>query len=259
MALRRICLPRWFNRSKNGRPDFLADLDLDPIVPLTHHLEELRSRIFVAFIVVIVFTAIALPFVGKILVWLAAPVGHFIFTSPSEAFFLHLKIAFFVATVCALPVWMLQAWGYVGHALKLRERTVIRTLFPIAFALFAAGGALAFFVVVPAAVHFLLAYSSPVLQPLISLSEYLSFVFWMIVGFGLFFQLPLVVIGLCRLGVVSPKTLAHYRRHVIVVIFIIAAFLTPGPDVFSQLVLAVPSYLLFEISLLISRRFSPQE
>ncbi len=152
-----------------------------------------------------------------------------------------------------------QAWGFIGRALKLREQTLIRTIFPSAFALFFAGGALAFFVVVPAAVHFLLAYSSPILRPLISLSEYLSFLFWMIVGFGLFFQLPLVVIGLCHLGVVSPKTLGKYRRHVIVVIFIVAAFLTPGPDVFSQVVLAVPSYLLFEISLLISRRFSPKE
>src|SRR5581483_2686564 len=107
-----------------------------------------------------------------------------------------LKIAFFAGSVCAFPVWMFQAWGFIGRALELRERTVMRAIFPFAFALFFAGGALALFVVVPAAVHFLLAYSSPTLKPMISLTEYMSFIFWMILGFGLFFQLPLIVVGL---------------------------------------------------------------
>jgi sec-independent protein translocase protein TatC len=190
---------------------------------------------------------------------LAKPVGQFIFTAPSEAFFIHLKVAFFAGSICAFPVWMFQAWSFVGHALQLRERVLLRTIFPFAFALFFAGGALSILVVVPAAVHFLLAYGSPTLKPMISLSEYLSFIFWMILGFGLFFQLPLVVIGLCRLGIVEPKTLASYRRHVFVGIFIVSAVLTPGPDVFSQTVLAIPSYLLFEISLLISRRFAQKK
>lgn len=206
-----------------------------------------------------IFTVAAFPFVDHILAWLAEPVGHFIFTAPSEAFFLHLKVAFFVGSLCALPVWMFQAWGFTGRALKLREKTVIRTIFPAAFVLFLLGAALALFVVIPAAVHFLLNYSSSVLRPLISLSEYLSFIFWMVLGFGLFFQLPLVVIGLCHMGVIHPDTLAQYRRHVIVAIFIVAAVLTPGPDVFSQTVLAVPSYLLFEVSLLISRRFAAKK
>jgi sec-independent protein translocase protein TatC len=154
---------------------------------------------------------------------------------------------------------MAQAWGFVGRALQLRERMVVRTILPFAFVLFLTGAAIALFVVVPVAVRFLLAYSSPILRPLISLGEYLSFIFWMILGFGLFFQLPLAVIGLCKMGVVTPQKLAEYRRHVIILILIIAAVLTPGPDVFSQMVLAVPSYLLFEISLLISRRLAPKQ
>ena len=153
----------------------------------------------------------------------------------------------------AFPIILYQLWRFIEIALQVKERTLILAIVPASVGLFGLGILAAFFVVIPAAVSFLLHFSSPVLRPMITLDAYLSFVFWMIIGFGAFFQLPLVVVALCRAGIVKPETIAHYRRHVIVAIAIVAAFLTPGPDVFSQLVLAIPAYLLFEISLLVSR------
>src|SRR5262249_28405582 len=148
---------------------------------------------------------------------------------------------------------------FIGVALEMRERTVVLSVVPASVVLFSIGMAIAIFVVIPIAVKFLMTYSSPELRPLISLSEYLSFVFWMIVGFGLFFQVPLVIVVLARMGVVDPSVLGRYRREAFVIILIVAAFLTPGPDVFSQLALSLPAYLLFEAALFISRRWSKKK
>ncbi len=198
-------------------------------------------------------------FVDRILNWLAAPVGEFVFTSPTEAFFIHIKIAFGVGCVLAFPIWIHQIWRFAGRALAVKERAWILSFLPFAIGLFFLGAAASLFLVTPAAIKFLLSYASPTLRPMISLSNYLSFVFWMIIGFGVFFQLPIVVVALAKTGVVAPETFSKYRRHVIVGIFFVAAFLTPGPDVFSQMVLAIPSYFLFEISLLIARRSAKKE
>lgn len=195
---------------------------------------------------------------GPVLAWLAKPVGRFVFTGPTEAFFIHVKVAFVIGGLAALPVWIFQAWQFVGRALGIKARSLILGILPVALALFFLGTAIAVFAVMPAAMRFLLSYSSPTLQPMVSIGEYLSFLFWMIVGFGVFFQLPLVIVTLARFGAVNPSTLSQYRKHAIVGIFIAAAMLTPGPDIVSQLVLATPSYLLFEISLVIARRVYPK-
>ena len=131
---------------------------------------------------------------------------------------------------------------------------MIAGILPVAMGLFFLGTAIAVFLVIPTAMKFLLGFGSPVLRPMISIGEYLGFLFWMVVGFGVFFQLPLVIVTLARFGVVNPKTLAQYRKHAVVGIFIAAAAMTPGPDIVSQVAMALPSYLLFEVSLLIARR-----
>ncbi|MCG3203560.1 MAG: Sec-independent protein translocase protein TatC [Elusimicrobia bacterium] len=180
--------------------------------------------------------------------------GSFVFTKPTEAFFIQLKVACGVGGGMALPFWIFQLWRFVGKALKMRERTLFLGILPSALGLFFLGAAVALFVVVPAAMKFLLGYSSPTLQPMISLGEYVAFVFWMTLGFGLFFQIPLVIVALARLGFVDPILLVQYRKHVVLGIFVAAAALTPGPDIVSQLALAVPSYVLFELALILAKR-----
>ncbi len=176
------------------------------------------------------------------------------FTAPAEAFLVRFKIAFGVGAILTFPVVLYQAWRFVDVALLTRERSMVRTILPFSCLLFLLGLLLALFGVAPLAAKFLLAFGGPSLKPMISVGAYLSFLFWMILGFGAFFQLPLVVIGLSHVGVVSPATLEKYRSHVVVGIFILCAVMTPGPDIFSQLLLALPAYLLFETSLFIARR-----
>lgn len=226
----------------------------DPPQALTEHLEELRWRIIACLAWTLVFSAAAYSQVDHILNWLAKPVGEFVFTAPTEAFFIELKISLGVGVIAAFPIFLYQIWKYVGIALQPKERSFVLSVLPFSFLLFLLGLGLALFGVVPIAVKFLLGFSSTSLRPMISLGSYLSFVFWMIIGFGVLFQLPMVVVALTRSGLVEVKKMASYRRHVLVGVFLAAAMLTPGPDVFSQLLLAVPAYLLFEVSLLISRR-----
>lgn len=226
----------------------------DSTRPLTHHLEELRWRIIVSLVWTFVSASIAYFYFDPILTWLAKPVGEFVFTTPTEAFFIRLKISLGVGIVCSFPFYLYQLWRFVEVALKWKERSLLVTVVPAASLLFIFGMALSLFGVAPIAVKFLLNFSSPHLRPMISLDAYISFLLWMMIGFGVFFQMPLVIVVLTKAGVLNPHELGLYRKHVLVGILVMAALLTPGPDIFSQLALSLPSYVLFEISLLIARR-----
>jgi sec-independent protein translocase protein TatC len=228
---------------------------VDQPQPLGEHLEELRRRLLWVLVWLALFSVVAYFFVDPILNWLAKPVGEFVFTAPTEAFFIRLQIAFGVGAVAAFPIAVYNVWKFISLGLAEQERSWITVIVPVSLLLFLLGAVLALFGVAPIASAFLLHFSSPTLKPMISLDAYLSFLFWMILGFGVFFQLPLIIVILSRLGVINPRTLGKYRRHAIVGIFLAAAVLTPGPDVFSQLLLGLPAYLLFEVSLLLARRF----
>lgn len=226
----------------------------DSARPLTHHLEELRWRIIASLLWTLAFAGVAYFYFDPILSWLAKPVGEFVFTTPTEAFFIRLKISMGVGVVVSFPFYLFQLWRFVEVALKWKERSLLVTVVPAASLLFFIGMALSLFGVAPIAVKFLLNFSSPHLRPMISLDAYVSFLLWMMIGFGVFFQLPLVIVVLTKAGVVNPHELGLYRKHVLVGILVVAALLTPGPDVFSQMMLSAPSYILFELSLFISRR-----
>lgn len=248
-------LPASPKPSSADRPKRLtSDLPL----PVTDHLEELRWRIISSLLALAIGFVICWFFVDPALAYLAKPVGNFVFTSPAEAFLVRLQLAASMGVVLAFPFFLYQIWRFVEVALELRERSLVKAILPASCTLFYFGGLLAFFGVVPFAAHFLLAFSGPYLKPMISLDSYLSFVTWMIIGFGLFFQLPLAIVALSKAGIVNPWKLGLYRKHAVVAIFIISAVLTPGPDVISQMILAVPSYLLFEISLILARRVYPK-
>jgi len=241
--------------SSADRPKRLAS---DLPLPVTDHLEELRWRIISSLIAFCVTCGASWFFVDKALAWLARPVGSFVFTSPAEAFLIRLKLAASMGVIAAFPFFLYQIWRFVEVALELKERSLVRSILPASCFLFYFGGVLALFGVVPFAARFLLAFRGPYLRPMISLGAYLSFVTWMIIGFGMFFQLPLAIVALSRARIVNPWKLGLYRKHAVVGILIGSAVLTPGPDVVSQMVLAVPSYLLFEVSLILARRVYPR-
>ena len=231
----------------------------DREMTLVEHLEELRTRLITSLVAVTAGTVAAWAWTGEALTWLARPVGGLVFLAPTEAFFTRFKLAMFAGFMLALPVVVYQAWAFTARALGERVRRHIAFLIPASYLLFVSGVLLAVFVVVPTAVKFLVAYGTENVRPLLSAAEYVSFVGSLAVAFGAVFQLPLALLLLERLGVIHREALARQRRVVYFLGFVAAAMMTPGPDVISQLSLAVPIALLFELSLLMMRWSEPPD
>jgi sec-independent protein translocase protein TatC len=239
--------------------------DLDETrAPLLDHLIELRTRVIRALLALGVGFAVCLYFADQILGILIQPLkdafpegkGQLIFTKLPEVFFVELKVALFAGFMVSFPVIANQLWAFVAPGLYAREK---KAFLPFLFAtpvLFAAGASLAYFVVMPVAFTFFLGFGGLTggmnVQALPSAGDYLSLVMQFILAFGLTFLLPVLLLLLHRAGIVSRAQMVAARRYVIVVIFVIAAIVTP-PDPGSQIVLAVPLWLLFEASLLLMR------
>lgn len=222
----------------------------DKEMTLVEHLDELRTRLIRALVAVAAGTAVAWSWSGEFLSWLARPAGGLVFLAPTEAFFTRFKVAMLGGFLLALPLVLHQVWAFTARALGERVRRSISTILPVSYLLFIAGVVLAVVVVVPNAMHFLVAYGSADVKPLLSVAAYMEFVTTLALAFGLVFQLPLVLLLLERMGMVTRAGLAAKRRVVYFVGFVAAAMLTPGPDVISQVALAVPIVVLFELSLL---------
>lgn len=225
--------------------------------PLLEHLDELRGRLIVVLVVLLLLSCGCYAFVDQVIALLARPAGGFVFFGPTEAFMVRLNIALMLGLFLSIPIIIYELWRFVGVALAPSERRLVFSLLPASYALFSAGAACAWIVVIPTATRFLLGFSSADLKPMISIQAYISFVAWLVAAFGVMFQLPLFVLFLVKAGIATPDTLAGYRRHVLLGLAIAAALFTPGPDFFSQMALLVPTYLLFELSLLIARWTSP--
>jgi sec-independent protein translocase protein TatC len=222
--------------------------------PFWNHLAELRRRLLI-WLVAVPFLSIAGFFVWNPFIdFISRPVGTIIFTHPAEAFFAHLKVACLFGLFLSAPIAIYQAWRFIATGLHQGEQKIFLMVIPVSCLLFFAGAGMAFFLVIPAATRYLVQSGSEHLKPFISLDEYLSFIGWTTLSFGLAFQTPIVITTLCSLGILNPESLAKRRREAILVILIIAAIITPSPDIFSQLSVAVPCYLLYELSLYLSRR-----
>ena len=197
-------------------------------------------------------------FVERILAVVLRPVGQVVFLAPTEAFFVRLKVAALAGVFLSLPVMLYQLWRFVSVGLTPTERRYSLSLVPAALALFVSGAAFAFLVILPIGVRFLLSYQTPDLVPMISVQAYTSFVTAFVLAFGLLFQLPVVILFLARLGVVTPASLAAGRKYALLAIVTASAVLTPGGDVVSQMLMAVPTYILYEVSIWVARLVSPR-
>jgi sec-independent protein translocase protein TatC len=230
-------------------------------MPLLDHLIELRNRLMYSAIAVAITFAICFAFKEKIYAILAHPLAsipgapkNFIYTDLTEAFFTYIKVSFWAAICLAFPVIASQIWMFVAPGLYKNER---RAFLPYLLAtpiLFIMGGSLAYFVVFPLAWTFFASFQTvggpdqlPIeLQP--KINEYLSLVMTLIFGFGFAFQMPVLLTLMARVDLISSKALKEKRRYAIVIMFVVAAVLTP-PDVISQVSLAVPLLALYEISI----------
>lgn len=219
------------------------------------HLIELRERLLKAVAAVLLVLLALLPFANRIYGWLAAPMlerlpngGTMIATEVASPFLAPLKLAFFVALFIAIPVVLYQLWAFVAPGLYRNEKRLALPILVSAVVLFYVGCAFAYFLVLPAVFGFMTYVAPTGVAVMPDISHYLSFALGLFLAFGLCFEVPVVLVILVALGALTPAQLAESRRYAIVGSFVIAAILTP-PDVLSQLLLAVPMCLLYELGI----------
>ncbi len=229
-------------------------------MPFLDHLEELRQRLFwvAGSIIVGVMAAFFLLSKLDIIRVLERPIlpylhgRNLIYTHPGTSFSILLNSSLVLGIILASPVIVGQLWKFMSPALYPNEKRVVVPVLIGMVLLFLAGIALSYFVVLPLTLGFLMGIESSALTPMISATEYFDFAIAMCLAAGLIFEVPIAVLLLTALGLVTPAFLSKYRRHAIVVCLIAAAFITPGGDPYSLMALAIPLYLLYEVSVVVS-------
>ena len=232
----------------------MADDNTDTLI---EHIEALRRTLLwiIAITVVVYPLAYALsPYAIRLLVqWCFPPeMGKLHYFSPMEVFWVQLKLAFVLSLVIAYPWNVWQLWRFLLPALYKNERRAVGWGILFSTMLFFAGVAFCVWLILPLMMRFATGFASTELQPIIGLGSFLNLAGWLMLAFGLMFQTPVLVLLLVRFGVVKSSSLAAKRPYVIVGILLLAALLTP-PDVVSQVMLGVPTWLLFELGLLLAR------
>ncbi|WP_395636385.1 twin-arginine translocase subunit TatC [Sphingorhabdus sp.] len=229
----------------------------DSKMPLLDHLIELRSRLLWSFLALAIAFGISLYFARPIFGFLVQPLLEsgqktLIYTAIFEAFFVEIKVAFFAAGFFSFPVFATQLWRFVAPGLYNKEKRAFLPFLLATPVLFILGASMAYYMAIPVALEYLLGFGGNVggveQQALPGVDNYLNFVMKFIFGFGISFLLPVLLMLLERAGIVTLEQLRGARRYAIVGAFAIAAVLTP-PDVVSQLLLAIPLCILFEMAL----------
>lgn len=247
-------------------------------MPFTSHLVELRKRLMVSVIVLLSLFMVAFTFSEDIFRLLVMPMNSdmvfsgsppflnlvpraegitkLVFLAPAEAFWAHMKISMIAAIVAGVPVLLFEIWRFISPGLNASERRYALPFIVTGTGLFFVGALFCFFIILPFAMRFLLTYKTESLQAMITVEKYIDFCLKFILAFGLIFELPIVILFLTRMGIVSTDTLARNRKYAVLAAFIASAFLTPTPDAFNQILMAVPMIVLYEAGLLASRIFS---
>lgn len=234
-------------------------------IPFTGHLEELRKRLVACFIAIGIGFVVSYGFKEKLFEILSHPLisvmgtdDKMIFTGLPEAFFTYLKVALLSGFMLAAPVVLYQFWMFVAPGLYKKEKSLIIPIVLLSSVFFVGGALFGYFVVFPFGFKFFLGFASETIQPLPSMKEYLSFSAKLLLAFGLVFELPLVITFLAKLGIVSVDFLKKNRKYALILFFAGSAILTP-PDVVTQIMMAVPLMLLYEISIIGARVFGKKK
>ncbi|MBI3774499.1 MAG: twin-arginine translocase subunit TatC [Gammaproteobacteria bacterium] len=241
--------------SKRTKPTNPAYSEL----PLVGHLIELRTRLIRALLVVAVFFAIMFPFANEIYSFVAEPLMRYlpkgstmIATEVASPFLTPFKFVMYAALFAAIPAILYQLWAFVAPGLYHDERELAMPLLVSSVLLFYTGVAFCYFLVFPLVFQFFTSTTPDGVSMMTDISKYLDFVLGMFLAFGLAFEVPVATIILVLMGIFTPQQLVEKRSYVIVGAFIVGMILSP-PDIFSQTLLAVPMWLLFEVGVLVSR------
>ena len=226
--------------------------------PFVEHLEELRQRLIKSILAVVLAASGCYYLSDPVIRFLARSAGEFVFLRPTEAIFTRIKIALALGVLVALPVVLFQAWRFVSDALVPGSRRSLLWAIPISYVLFIAGVSFGFFFLVPVGAKYLLAMGNEALKPMMSVEYYVEFTGAMCLALGALFQMPILAFFLSMFGVMEAGWLAGNRRIAIVVTYVVCALATPGPDPVTALMLFVPAYLLFELSILAARLARPK-
>lgn len=245
----------------SGDGDSLVVNDTDAAkMSFFEHLAELRTRIIWSLIPAAVGLGIALYFTPGIMKFVQRPLlrmdTKLVFTTPTEAFWTYMKVAMITGLFIAMPVVLWNVWAFVAPGLHRHERKYAAPFVIIGSVLFLAGGTFALLVIVPYASTFLVSFGQDQgLQAMISVASYTDFVLKFTLAFGLVFELPVVITLLSMIGVVTPQFLSKNRKYAVLINFVIAAILTPTPDIINQSLMAGPLIILYEVGILAARIF----
>lgn len=233
------------------------DLSVEDKQTIIQHLDELRKSLIISVIAIVVASVFAFAFNEQILAFIIQPLSvlneSLIVTGVTEAFFVKLKLAFLAGFIIAFPVIFWAIWRFFKPALYENERKYIYILFPVSIGLFVSGILFAYFGILRMVLKFFIYIAGANLETMFKVDQYVSFVIAFTLPFGLVFELPVIVYFLTRIGIIKHEMLSKNRKYALLIIVILAAALTPGPDPISQIMMAGPVYLLFEISILVSK------
>lgn len=244
---------------------FPKRLKTDEKVPFIQHLEELRYRLIISLVAVGAGTILAFLFKERIFHFLARPLlealppenKQLIFTGLYEAFMVYLKASLLGGLLIAIPVVFYQLWAFIAPGLYAKERRGIMPFVVVSSFFFLGGAIFGYYVVFPYGFRFFLGFAGEFIKPLPSMKEYLGFATRLLLAFGIIFELPIFIFFLSRVGIVNPRVLKKGRKYAIPMVFALAAILTP-PDVITQLLMAGPLIVLYELGIWVAILFSPK-
>ncbi len=227
-------------------------------MPFLDHLEELRWRIMWSLVALVVGVVAAFSLLLKfdVILLLERPILPYlngqklVYTHPADPFKITMSMAFALGAIFASPVIIWQIWGFLSPALYKHEKRVVIPVLVLGALLFLAGVSLAFFGIIPITLQMFYTIQTGSLTPMITAGEYFDFTVSLSLVLGAVFELPIAVLALTALGIVTPQFLNKFRRHAVVVCLVAAAFITPGQDPFSLFAIAIPLYLLYELSVI---------
>ena len=227
---------------------------------ISDHLLELRSRLLKVIVLFAVFSVLGIPFASEIYLFVSAPLiellpdgSTMIATEVASPFMAPIKLVLYIALMFSMPWLFYQTWMFMSPGLYKNERAFTGPLMLSTVILFFSGAAFAFFVVCPIIFKFFIAMAPESIRVMTDINQYLSFVFKLIFAFGVAFEIPIATILIVKNGIVSKESLVKARPYLIILFLIVGMLLTP-PDVFSQLFLAIPMWILFEVGILFARK-----